>query len=134
MKKKVIFPGGRKSMEINATRNNYITNLSSTYDGVKCRRLATLRQKDLKALPRSIDYDWLQLNQNLYTEAPFHVQIFSLLIFAFLFLVSLNKTSRQNSLFAVFRNFWFANGQEIQYIIFINNKISVEVNVVRYFC
>ena len=29
------------------------------------------------------------------------MQIFSLLIFAFLFLVSLNKTSRQNSLFAV---------------------------------
>ena len=29
------------------------------------------------------------------------MQIFSLLIFAFLFLASLNKTSRQNSLFAV---------------------------------
>ena len=35
---------------------------------------------------------------------PFHLQIFSLLIFAFLFLVSLNKTSRQNSLFAVLQS------------------------------
>ena len=78
-------------MEINATRNNYITNLTSTYHGVKCRRLATLHQKGLKALPRSIDYDWLQLNQNLYTEAPFHVQIFSLLIFAFLCLQMVRK-------------------------------------------
>ena len=30
------------------TRNNYIINLTSTYHGVKCRRLATLHQKGLK--------------------------------------------------------------------------------------
>ena len=48
MQKPLFFPGGRKSMAINATRNNYITNLTSTYHGAKCRRLATLHQKGLK--------------------------------------------------------------------------------------
>ena len=43
--------------------------------------------------------------------------------------MSPNKTSRQSSLFAVFRNCRFANGQELRYIDFINHKISVEVNV-----
>ena len=46
--------------------------------------------------------------------------------------MSLHRTSRQNSLSAVFRNFRFANGHEIRYIFFINYKISVEVNVLRY--
>ena len=48
MQKPLFFPGGRRSMAINAIRNNYITNLTSTYHGVKCRRHATLHQKGLK--------------------------------------------------------------------------------------
>ena len=49
----------RKSMKSNAARNNYITNLTSTYHGAKSRRLATFHQKGLKVTTRSIDYDWL---------------------------------------------------------------------------
>ena len=48
MQKLLFFPGGRRSMAINTTRNNYITNLTSTYREAKCRRLATLHQKGLK--------------------------------------------------------------------------------------
>ena len=61
---------------------------------------------------------------------PFHVQIFSLLIFAFLFLVSLNKISRQNSLFAVLQyseSFLVCKWSGKRCIIFINYKISVKL-------
>ena len=59
------------------------------------------------------------------------MQIFSLLIFAFLFLVSLNKTPRQNSLFAVLQYsesfFLVCRWSGKRYIIFINYKISVKL-------
>ena len=50
---------------------------------------------------------------------------------SFIFADESNKTSRQNSSFAVFRNLRFANGQEIRYIVFIKYKISIEINVLR---
>ena len=48
-------------------------------------------------------------------------------------LMSLHKTSGQNSLdLFTTVNFRFANGHEIRFIRFINHKILVEVNVLRY--
>ena len=45
---KNILAGRRKSVEVNATQNNFIANLTSIYHGVKCQRVASHHQKVLK--------------------------------------------------------------------------------------
>ena len=107
-------------MDINTTRNNYITNLTSTYHGVKCRRLATLHQKGLKVTIKS-----KSLHKSTFSCAN---------LFPANFRFPFSGEFKQNiqtkwfvCSIAVFQSFWFANGQEIPYIIFINYKISVEV-------